>query len=258
MLYIHKLPDLNMKSAEIESISVIRELRIVSHFPVSEEFMNSQLTAYFARADELKMMGEALALIPFVSEQLVRLLAEKNEVHEPINVYRSIQLLKQIQQPLQNNLAYVSQLDSAQAQLAGKMTELINKIPGMAAPEDISAVNEALSSIFENLLRSKSMVFNCYDIINESHTGIANGLLESMRNGYLFHVTLEEEMKKADFARIQLHILREKLDEAEAIRQNILTIKKGVDAAYNVNMKTVELAVLLYSMIKWASARQYA
>lgn len=252
MLYIHKLPDLNIKSAEIESISVIRELKIVSHFPVSEEFMRSQLTAYSARAEELVMMGEALALIPLATEQLVRLLAEKNEVHEQINVYRAVQLLKQLKQPLQANFAYANQLDALQAQLAGKMTEIVNHIPGMASPEDISAVNTALSGIFENLLRSKNMMFNCYDIVNESHISIANGLLESMRNGYLFHVTLEEEMEKATFAKIQLRIPKEKLDEAEAIRQNILTIKRGIDAAYHTNMRTVELAVLLYSMIKWA------
>ncbi len=255
MLYIHKLLDLNRKSAEIESISVIRELKSISSMPITNEFLQAQLSAYFATAEEVEMMETALALIPQSAEELVRLMTRKDSAHEPINVYRSIQALKQLQQPLQNSIGYVQQLQEIESKLSEKMSFVLNAIPYMKQ-EQMTAVNTSLSAIFESLLRSKDILFNHQDIVNEAQTGLVNGLLESFAKGYLFHFTLEEELQKSDFALVKLRIAPDKLEEAESIRQNIFLIKRGIDAAYNINMRTVELSVLLYSYIKWASSPQ--
>ena len=51
MIYIHFLKDLNPKSAEIESVKILRELK-KGKVSFSEDHLRSQFSKYFVNEDE--------------------------------------------------------------------------------------------------------------------------------------------------------------------------------------------------------------
>ena len=89
------------------------------------------------------------------------------------------------------------------------------------------------------------------DIINEAHVSNVGGLIESFGKGYFFHYTLEEELKKVNFESIMGRIPPESLQKVKEIEDNLVIIKKGIDRAYDVNMRQVNCALVLYSYVKW-------
>ncbi len=256
MLYVHKLSDLNMRLADIESIAFIREIKAKMNMPVSSQNIYEYLSGCLVSEQDIDAAEKALAELGPALEQINSLLMRKDSLHEPINLLRTLQMLQQVPGPLENNIKYLKEILSMQAQLINESAALLNSIPSLASAEEKARVNSALSSFFEKILRNKDFFFRHLDIIYEAQTSIMNALEESMSKGYFFHVTLEEEMNKADFASVRLRIPAESLDEVEEIRQKLRTVKQGVDSAYNANMKMVTCAVLLYSCIKWANARQ--
>jgi hypothetical protein len=256
MLYVHKLSDLNMRLADIESIEFIREIRAKMNLPVSPDSIYEYLSSSLVSTQDIEAAEQALDEISPVVRQLDSILLRKESLHEPVNIFRTLQMLKQVPEPLANNIIYLKEILSMQAQLINDSAPLLNSIPTLNTSEERTKANAALSGFFEKMLRNKDFYFRHLDIIYEAHTSIMDALEESMLRGYLFHVTLEEELRKADFAQIKFRIPAESLAEAEEIRQKLRTIKQGVDTAYQANMKMVTCAVLLYSCIKWVNARR--
>ncbi len=294
MLYVHKLSDLNMRLADIESIAFIREIKARMILPVSSQNIYEYLSSCLISEQDIEAAEEALAELNPALEQIKNLLDmseiasgtssfasakrkpaisehdqnntplalasgcfdRKDALYEPINLLRTLQMLQQIPAPLANNIQYLKEVLSMQAQLINESAPLLNAIPSLNTREEKAKADAALSGFFEKILRNREFFFRHQDIVYEAQTSIMSALEESMSKGYFFHVTLEEEMVKADFASIKLRIPAENLNEAEEIRQKLLRIKRGVDSAYNANMKMVTCAVLLYSCVKWANSRQ--
>lgn len=256
MLYVHKLSDLNMRLADIESIEFIREIKAKMNLPLSSQNIYEYLSNCLVSEQDIEAAEQALAEASPVLEQLNSILLRKDSLHEPVNILRTLQMLKQVPEPLANNIKYLNEILSMQAQLINESAPLLNSIPTLKTAEEKTKANAALSGFFEKILRNRDFYFRHLDIIYEAHTSIMKALEESMSKGYFFHVTLEEELRKADFAQIKCRIPAESLAETEEIRQKLRTIKQGVDTAYGANMKMVTCAVLLYSCIKWATSRQ--
>ena len=80
-----------------------------------------------------------------------------------------------------------------------------------------------------------------------------DGLIESLNKGFIFHFTLEEELQKRSFEQIKHRIPGNRLEEVEKIKRKVMAINNGVQRAYNFNRRMVDLAVYLYSYIKWLS-----
>ncbi len=256
MLYIHKLSDLNMRLADIESTTFIREIKAKMMLPISSQNIYEYLSNCLVSEQDVQDAEKALTELNSAFDKLSSLLARKDAIHEQINLLRALQMLQQIPTPLANNIQYLKDVLSIQGKLINESAPILNSIPSLNTKAEKTKADAALSCFFEKILRNKEFFFRHQDIIYEAQTSIMSALEESMSKGYFFHVTLEEEMKKADFASIRLRIPAENLAEVEGIRQLFRTIKEGVDAAYNANMKMVTCAVLLYSCIKWANSRQ--
>ncbi|MEK6853628.1 MAG: hypothetical protein AABX64_03005, partial [Nanoarchaeota archaeon] len=137
------------------------------------------------------------------------------------------------------------------AEIAG----VLNQIPKLRTADEKMRVNEQVKGLFQFLLRNPNFAFQAQDMIHEGPVAQINGLAESMEKGFFFHVSLEEEYKKVDFATIKRRIPRQDLEKTAEIENHIRMIKKGLDAAYGANMRMVNLAVVLYSYVKWLSNR---
>ncbi len=256
MLYIHKLSDLNLRLADIESTTFIREIKARMILPISSQNIYEYLSSCLVSEQDIEAAETALEELKSSMGQISSLLARNDALHEPINLLRTLQMLQQIPTPLENNIHYLKDVLSMQAQLINESAPLLNSIPSLNTREEKEKADAMLSGFFEKILRNKEFFFRHQDIIYEAQTSIVGALEESMSKGYFFHVTLEEEMGKDDFAKIRCRIPAESLAEVEEIRHSLGTVKDGVDAAYKANMKMVTCAVLLYSCIKWANSRQ--
>lgn len=255
LLYIHKLADLNMKSAEVESFCIIRDLKQRHSFPIPQQEIYNYLSEYFISKDELDMMEDSLDVIEPTIKMINRLLEEKNPVYEAINLQRAVQILEKIPESLSKNLNYFNEIYPWQDELVKETTITLNIIPSIDTDESRFVHSEKINRLFEKLLRNNEFCFNYRDLIHESHTHGMNLLNECIPKGYFFHLTLEEDVNKVSWNEIKKRIPQEKLSEVEEIQKMMVAIKKGVDKAYSLNMNMVNCSIILYSYIKWISSQ---
>jgi len=253
MLYIHRLTDLNQKSADTETLTQIRELKQRFNFPFSASGVQVSLAEYYISETDLEEMKQSLAAIEPAIESIKKLMSEKNSLHESVNLQRAIQILSSVPIPLSNNLSYAQYIFEKQTDLATIFTELLNKVPYLKTKEEKIRVNDHFSLLFEMVLRNKELFFQCGDIVHEGQINNLGGLKEGMIKGFFFHVTLEEELRKLDFNHIKARIDPDKIAEVEQIAEQISYVYKGVDRAYQINLRMIGLALLLYSFVKWVS-----
>ncbi len=250
MLYIHKLSDLNPKSAEIESVPFVRGMNLSGSFPFTQQKMGELFAETAISDSDLAVVAESLQLLEPTLAKLNELAARADRVYEPVNVGRAIQCLKSLVLPLANNLQYGREAVALQQQFMARAAGLLNAIPNLRTSEEKSKLNAEISAYFEKVLRSKGLSFSHLDLVHEAQTGLVRDLAESFRKGYLFHITLEEELRKATFANIKSRIPFEKLKESDEIEAAIRCIGEGVEQAYGLNMKMLLWAVIFYSCIK--------
>jgi hypothetical protein len=255
MIYIHTLKDLHPKTAEIESTLLIRELKKNHILPLPESSLQEHFFTFFMSETDKQSILSAISLIEPVSEEIKAVLAEKNPIHEPINLQRAINIVGGLPAILTNTLNYADEISNWKSEFTHDFAILLNMIPELKTKEQKVALDKNLSQIFEKILRNNQFAFNLNGVINEAHVEHISSLCASMSNGYFFHVTLEEEIKKQNFDNIKERIPFVELERVTNITQKLLEIKKGVERAYENNMRMVNLAVLLYSYIKWANQK---
>ncbi|MBI2144269.1 hypothetical protein HYU17_03920 [Candidatus Woesearchaeota archaeon] len=254
MLYIHKLSDLNPKSAEIESVPFIRSIRLGAPFPLTEQRVREYFAETLAAENDIVFMERSMQLLEPTLAKLGELLLRNNPLYEPVNICRAIQSLKPLSGFLANNIIYAKEITAFQQEFMAKAASLLNSIPSLRTSEDKSRLNSEIGAYFERVLRSKEFRFSYQDLIHEAQTIMVSDLADCFRKGYVFHVTLEEEIRKAGFADIKARIPSDKLSEVEEIEKSIRLIKEGVDQAYSLNMRMVSWAVLFLSFVKSATA----
>lgn len=256
MLHIHKLSDLTPRNVEIECVSILRQIRNSRRLPVPAEALREELDSLLITPTDLTIMKEALELIPPVKQQVTMLLQRKDALYETINLQRTVRMMEEISSPLQKNLHVAEAMQGWQQEaFIPDFTAILNQLPRLRTPAEKQQGNDALKLFFRRLLRTDDFRFAASDIIHEAQVTRMNDLDESLHKGFFFHVSLEEELKKMNFERIKLRISPPKLQEAENLHQQIKTIRRGVERAYEGNKRVMELAVLFYAYVKWAMGK---
>jgi len=257
MLFIHQLKDLTPRSADIEVVPVIREIKTRTPLPLREEHVKEYFELFFISDSEKGAMARALELLPEAIAEIQQLLQSKEQDYELVNLQRAITMLKEIPPFLLNNLSYVRDIADWQDALVSGFAPLFNIIPNLKAvsQEERVACNTKLNYIFEKMLRSNDMAFNYRDVVSEGQVSRMKDLSESMSKGFFFHVLLEEEIKKQNFDIIKNRIPGDKLRRVDLIQIKINDIRKGVETAYDINFRMINWALVVYGYIKWLSGR---
>lgn len=255
MLYIHQLNHLTPRMADLESVYLVRELKEKTPFPLQENLLEEVFSEFSVSGSELQSINNAITLIGPTIEEVKTLLQKQSPVYETINLQRTIQLLKEVPLVLVNNARYLEQVQQWQATSPTAMTSLLNKIPTLRAAHEKMQANQQIKDLFAFLLRNQQFTFVAHDIVHEGPVAQINGLAESMEKGFFFHVSLEEEYNKISFDTLKGRIPAVELEAVTAIERNIKLIKKAVDTAYQSNMRQVNLAVVLYSYVKWLTQK---
>jgi hypothetical protein len=257
MLYIHQLKDLTPKSADIEVIPVIREIKTKTPLPLKEPQVKDYFELYFVSESERRSMARAYDLLGPTVDVIQALLSSKDSDYEAVNLQRAITMLKEIPPFILNNINYAKDIYSWQDTFVAGFVPLFNSLPTLKdkSQDERITVNNMLNSIFEKLLRSTDFAFNYKDVISEGQVSRMKDLSESMEKGFFFHVLLEEEIKKHNFEYIKSRIPGDKLRKAELIKINVDDIKKGVEASYDLNMRMLQWALAVYGYIKWLTGR---
>ncbi len=252
LLYIHTLPHLSPRMAELESVYLVRELKQKVPYPLTPARLQEQFAEFVISPTDQELLVRALEAIAPVREAVQQILSEKNQLHEAVNVQRTLQILDELPGPLHNNLLYLQDLSAWQDSSISEVVPVLNSIPKLRSAEEKKACDQKLSVVFERILRNKQFAFRHDDLINEAFLAHITGLQEGLAKGYLFHYTLEEELKKASFEAIKARIPQYELERAETIRGSVTVIKRGVERAYQANFRMVQWATILYAYVKWA------
>jgi len=254
MLYIHKLADFGTKPAEIESVQIIRDIKQKMRFPPKQEDVDVYFSRYAVAWQEIAQMQDSLAIIPLAIQAAEALAARNDPLHESTNINRTLQILRSIPDQLRNDIEYARDMLDWHHAFVDNLLALLPLIPRLSTIEEKKIADRQINSLFEKILRGKEFSFAHLDIVHEGTVQSLEGLRDGMAKGYLFHVTLEEEMKKLPFDEIKRRIPKHRLDESDQMLELVDEVLKGTKAAYDVNMRMANSAVTLYSFIKWAQS----
>ena len=156
MLYIHQLNQLTVKSAELESVYLIRELKQKTPYPLREEQLQNYFAYFFISDTDKNVTEQALPLVQPTLEAVEALLAENNPLHEAINLQRAVQLLKELPLPIKNNILYFEEIAEWQkTSFIPEVTSLLNAIPKLRSQEEKQLHNQRLNEPFERVLRNQ-------------------------------------------------------------------------------------------------------
>lgn len=251
MLYIHTLKDLNPKSAEIESVMIMREIKDKNSYPLVEEKVKDQFSNFFISQTDIENMQQALTFIPTTLELIEQLPKTPGWEFELVNVERASVALKEMPEALQNNIEYAQSILNNQIFFAPEVTMILNKLPTLKSQEDKLKYEQRIKALFAELLRTSEFRFQFTDIVNEGQVERMNALIESMEKGFFFPVKIEEYLKKQEFNTISQRFPAEQIQKVSEITENIKHIQRGVTRAYEHNMRMINQSVVLYSYIKW-------
>jgi len=255
MLYIHTLKDLTPKSADIESVQLIRELKKATPFPFTEDILLEHFSQFFISSRDKEIMARALKQTQPVLQDIKTLMATDNPAYEIINIQRAKNMIEEIPRPLINSLVYAEEITLWQEQFIKEVTPLLNNIPQLQGEEEKKTADKQLNDLFQKLLRSGAFTFNYTDLVHEGQRARINDLYESLTQGFFFHVSMHEHLDKKSFSIIRQRIPPSALNPVERITETVAAIKEGIEVAYNINMRIVEWTVHLYSYIKWLSSK---
>lgn len=250
MIYIHELKALNPKTAQIESVPIIRGIREKARLPVSEEYLLHEFIPFFVRENDIAMIEASVSRIG----STLRGIAEFHDMSsnsEPINLTRAMTDLQNIRDHLAASMEFARKLYGWQAQSIAHMTRLINKTGMMKTREEKARFNSEASPLFETVLRNDKFCLRFMDMINEAHVESIKAIMQGMQEGIFFHFEHDECLKKKSFSQIRARLPADELMLHDKISAEMPEIKKGVDAAYDINMRMIGFAVHLYSYIAW-------
>ena len=251
MLYIHQLNHLTPKIAELESVYLVRDLKQQIKLPLTPEKMNDSFVDLQISETDQQTIAEALLKVEPMINKLQELVSRQDPDHEAINIQRTLQLLRELQEPLANDLEYVHELGAWALEFPAQITPILNNLSKLRTKEEKIHYNEKLQDVFGRILRNTEFYFNSNGIIGEGQFAQFNSLGESMSQGYLFHYTLEEELQKVEYFQIQGRLDPAKLAEMEEIANDLAIIRRGVERAYQINLRLAQSAALLYAFVKW-------
>ncbi len=257
MLYIHKLSQFNQKSADLESLYLIRELWTKTPYPLTTEKVSDYLAGTALSATDYGIVENGSSLLEPTLEEIRQLLLQRDPIHEPINLQRAIQMLKSVSDNLQHNLPFFQDILDRQEQSISEMVAFLNKIPKLSTKEEKISVNQKINEQFQLFLRNREFLFKHDDIVNEAQVAQMSLLAEGMEKGFFIHVTLEEELKKMSYDTLKKRLPPDKVEQIEQIRKKVEIIKKGIDRAYDANLRLVNRAVILYAYVKWLSENKF-
>ena len=254
MIYIHALKDLNPKSAEIEIVPLVRQLKQTASIPLSEEKISTQFSPFFIAKEDVDLMAKTLEMIPLVIQEITDLAKTNSSNLELVNLKRAVSELQALPAGLKNNIDYLQKILSMQESIIPKLTLLLNTIPTLKTQQDKMLYDKTIGAIFADILRnSDAFALHSADIINESHLARKDAVAEIMSTKAFFKVKMDEYLKKLTFEVISKRIPQEELAKVDAISKKVLEIKSTVEKVYNINMKMIEFAVTFYAYIRWIS-----
>ncbi len=251
LLYIHTLPHLSPRMAELESVYLVRELKRGTKYPLVLNTAQDTFAEFLVSPTDIEVIEQGLAAIDPTLQQVKQILAEKSSVHEAVNVQRTLQILEGLPLPLFSNLRYLEEIARWQEQGINEFVAVLNSIPRLRTQEEKKSCDEKLSMVFEKVLRNSNLQFHFQDVIHEAQLAHIIGLQEGLAKGYLFHISLEEELKKASFEAVKLRLPPSEVERAEQIKDSVGVIKRAVERAYQANFRMVQWATLLYAHVKW-------
>ena len=251
MIYVHGLRLLTPKAADIESMHFIRDLKRKTQLPLTADGLKGRVVEYFVSETDRNLMARSLELLPGLIEDVRIMHAARDPEHEIINVERTIAMLSAMEAPLRNNLAFAGEIAGWQERSLADAVSVLDRISSRRSPQERAALNQELGLILSRLLRNDTFVFNAAGIVDEEHIKLAADLGESMSKGFLFHFTVEDELKKRSFEQVKYRLAPDKLAVFEGIASRIREVKGGIDPAYAVNMRFIEWSLVLYAYARW-------
>lgn len=251
MIYLKNLNQLTPKIADIESVPLVRDIKRDFSLPVKEENVKRHFLPYFVKESDIEIMKNSLFTIQPTLDGFNKLLEKKDSDYASINIARAHKLVSEVQEPLLLNIKYTEDIFTWQEEFVKEAVSIFNSLPGARSQEKKLELNNRLNLLFQKILRNKEFTFMYPDVINEAEVEHMKSLRDMIFQGFLFYITMEEELNKIGFNSIKKRIPLDKLQNSDFLGDKVSEIKKGVDKAYWINMNMISWAVLLYSYVKF-------
>lgn len=250
MLYIHQLRDLCPKTADIESVQLLRDIRQKN--PSNEQIIQDLMSVL--EFNNREIIIDSMNRIAPAIERIKGLISKNDPIYESINLHRAVSMLTEIIDDLKNNIDYFDDINLFRNDIKDKLNNIVSSIRNAKTSEEKYNLNSEINEIFKRILRTDDFTLKYENLVYEKDTARMKDLHESLANGFFFHITVKEHIDRKSFESIKSRIPHEKLVKADEIMNDVLKIKKGVDIAYEFNMSMIKFSIFFYSYIRYMNA----
>ena len=107
MIYIHSLKDLTPKTAEVESVQIIRNIKSNPKVNLSRERLSENFSQFFIDSADFILIENSSRLINPTISSIKELIITNDPLYESINLVRAITMLEELDEPLIKNIKYL-------------------------------------------------------------------------------------------------------------------------------------------------------
>lgn len=264
MLYIHTLQDLNPKIAEIEIVPIIRNMKNSYKIPITFENFRDSVHSFDIAPEDIIQIKNSLEKIRLAMIKVIALASDKT--YEIENIRRAYSTLNNIYFAIEGNIKYTEDIAQWIKDNSSEIVELLNKIPFDKTNQERVVRNNEISQVFKKMLRNNNFSFDHDDLVDESHVSKIKNLSESLKEGFLFRTQIQDFIKKnslyCDIYKIDIEkfnrctssgLSEKSLNEVDEILKILEESTKGINVAFQSNMKVVNLSIYLLAFVRWFS-----
>ncbi|MBI4441485.1 hypothetical protein HY639_04920 [Candidatus Woesearchaeota archaeon] len=205
---------------------------------------------FFVRDVEMVLLDHLMDLLAQFNELASMLvLAAQNHPswYESINIKRLISTINEIRPALAVNKEAFTQLMAKQANLPIRMQVLFQELREHNTRETKIRVGQGVFALLCEMAGAKDSI-NAQAKINEAHVTHSKELAERFAQGYIYHWSLEEEIKHIPFNQIFTKFPEDEKELYYQLTKLLDELTKTTNAIYSMNWKHVALIRRVYCL----------
>jgi hypothetical protein len=177
--------------------------------------------------------------------------------YESINVHRLKATVEELPGPLKLNIGELKKVESLQHAVPVAVKDLINAARNANSPEELQKIPKDSFKLMCAIANDENGELKPDQRINESHRSHIKDISERFKTGYIYHWSIEDELKKIPFQDIFSRLEKEQQDRFHKLAKDLDKLNESVDVAYQLNWRQISLIRRIYSVLHECLAKYF-
>ncbi|MBT3406336.1 hypothetical protein HN419_04160 [Candidatus Woesearchaeota archaeon] len=216
---------------------------------ISEEISN-----YFISESEVDAMKSVQGVFDEIEGIMIHISAladQKKKVYETMNIGRVKTIINEVPGALQRNIDLFENLLKVQQGLCNNVQSSLSRLRSGKNDTVLDALGKEMFSIMCDVLGNGEGRLKYEELINEQQYEHMNGIVGQLKDGYMFHFSVIDEMHTQSLAKLlEQQVPEEDRKINDHLMEKMLCVANAVNVAYNANWKIIAMTRKLFCIVK--------